>query len=92
MNLLMTRQAGLHRRRLLLVAEVGAEGRWVGQRGDAVVGAEARLAQAQRAEDGRVLAGHREEGVGLGGRQLEHGGGRARLLHLPGRHGPRICQ
>ena len=62
MYLLVTAQAGLHGRRLLLVPE----GWRVGQRGDTPVGTELRLGEAELTEYRGVLTGHGEEGVLLG--------------------------
>ena len=53
---------------------------------------EAGLAQTEGPKDGRVLAGHGEEGVGLGRGQLQHGGDRGRLVRLSWRHRPRLDQ
>ena len=85
MYLLVTAQAGLHGRWLLLVPEGGR----VGQRGDTPVGPELRLGEAELTEYRGVLAGHGEEGVLLGRGQAQAGAGQD-LLRLSGRHRPRV--
>ena len=85
MYLLVTAQAGLHGRRLLLVPE----GWRVGQRGDTPVGPELRLGEAELTEYRGVLTGHGEEGVLLGRGQAQAGAGQ-HLLGLSGRHRPRV--
>lgn len=84
MDLLVTAQTGLHRRRLLLVSE----GRRVGQRCNGGVVAELRLGEAEVPEYWGVLPSHGEEGVLLRGRQRQARAGDGFLCfsrrHRPG--------
>ena len=84
-DLLVTAQTGLHRRRLLLVSE----GRGVGQRSNGGVVTELRLGEAEVTEYWGVLPSHGEEGILLRGRQRQS---RARdgFLSFSCRHWPGI--
>ena len=53
---------------------------------------EAGFAETKGPEDGRVLAGHGEEGVWLGGRQLQHRRHRGWLVRLSWGHRPGLHQ